>query len=82
MSGSSNGQAFIWHVDQPDQPPIVLDGHNKEVTAVCWSPRLTEVYTCACTYVISYVHACICTGVNMLKDVAKTCRASMQQGRG
>lgn len=43
LSGSSCGRAFIWHVDYPDQPPIVLNGHSKEVTAVCWGHSLTEV---------------------------------------
>lgn len=58
LSGSSNGQAFIWHVDKPDLPPIVLDGHHKEVTAVCWSPSLTEVRVCM-IYIYIYV-TCTC----------------------
>ena len=51
----------MWQVDQPDQPPVVLNGHQKEVTAVCWSHTLTEVYTCTCTCIYMYVWQCWCT---------------------
>jgi denticleless len=48
LSGSSCGQGFIWHIDQPEKPPILLKGHRKEVTAVCWSPALTEACSIYC----------------------------------
>ncbi|CAI8035467.1 Denticleless protein homolog [Geodia barretti] len=47
LSGSSCSRVFIWYLDEPHQPPTVLNGHSKEVTAVCWSPALTEVVTCS-----------------------------------
>ena len=42
LSGSSCGRAFIWEVDKPDKAPLVLVGHQREVTAVCWSPTLMD----------------------------------------
>jgi denticleless len=47
LSGSSCSRAFIWYLEEPHKPPTVLNGHSKEVTAVCWSPALTEVVTCS-----------------------------------
>lgn len=36
LSGSGNGNAYIWQVDNPQQDPISLTSHEKEVTAVDW----------------------------------------------
>lgn len=36
MSGSSDGNAYIWQVDKPKENPVVLKGHGGEVTAVDW----------------------------------------------
>jgi denticleless len=47
LSGSSCSRAFIWDIEEPCNPPLVLSGHKKEVTAVCWSPAFTEVVTCS-----------------------------------
>ncbi|KAJ4900989.1 Transducin/WD40 repeat-like superfamily protein [Raphanus sativus] len=38
LSGSSDGNAYIWQVNKPHVDPTVLKGHDKEVTAVDWSP--------------------------------------------
>ena len=57
LSGSSCSRVFIWYLDEPHQPPTVLNGHSKEVTAVCWSPALTEVIpTHSCTQKNSNTH--------------------------
>ncbi|KAF2532958.1 hypothetical protein F2Q70_00032016, partial [Brassica cretica] len=37
LSGSSDGNAYIWQVNKPHVDPTVLKGHDKEVTAVDWS---------------------------------------------
>ncbi|CAG7872635.1 unnamed protein product, partial [Brassica rapa] len=37
LSGSSDGDAYIWQVNKPHVDPTVLKGHDKEVTAVDWS---------------------------------------------
>ncbi|XP_068637687.1 uncharacterized protein [Aristolochia californica] len=36
LSGSSDGNAYLWQVDKPDVGPIALKGHEGEVTAVDW----------------------------------------------
>lgn len=37
-SGSSDHGVYVWEVDRPDSPPVVLWGHSGEATAVAWSP--------------------------------------------
>ena len=39
LSGSSCGNAFIWDTKNALDPPILLSGHTKEVTAVSWAPN-------------------------------------------
>ena len=51
----------MWQVDQPDRPPVVLHGHQKEVTAVCWSPALTEV--CATRHHVMASTLCVAHNV-------------------
>ncbi|KAK1575054.1 hypothetical protein Q3G72_002166 [Acer saccharum] len=36
LSGSSNGNAYIWQVNKPQVDPIMLKSHDGEVTAVDW----------------------------------------------
>ncbi|XP_018510106.2 denticleless protein homolog isoform X1 [Brassica rapa] len=38
LSGSSDGNAYIWQVNKPQVDPTILKGHDSEVTAVDWSP--------------------------------------------
>ncbi|CAN8266171.1 unnamed protein product [Cochlearia groenlandica] len=38
LSGSSDGNAYIWQVNKPHVEPTILKGHDFEVTAVDWSP--------------------------------------------
>ncbi|TXG49247.1 hypothetical protein EZV62_025122 [Acer yangbiense] len=38
LSGSSNGNAYIWQVNKPQVDPIMLKSHDGEVTAVDWCP--------------------------------------------
>ncbi|KAH9605325.1 hypothetical protein KSS87_022453, partial [Heliosperma pusillum] len=37
LSGSGDGNAYIWQVNNPDRDPMALASHEKEVTAVDWS---------------------------------------------
>ncbi|VDI80479.1 denticleless [Mytilus galloprovincialis] len=37
LSGSSNEMAYIWKIDKPNESPVVLKGHNAEVTDVSWN---------------------------------------------
>ncbi|CAN6861703.1 unnamed protein product, partial [Brassica oleracea] len=37
LSGSSDGNAYIWQVNKPQVDPTILKGHDSEVTAVDWS---------------------------------------------
>ncbi|KAL5572777.1 hypothetical protein UlMin_022374 [Ulmus minor] len=36
LSGSSDGNAYIWKVNKPQENPIILKNHDREVTAVDW----------------------------------------------
>ncbi|KAL5860528.1 hypothetical protein ACOSQ4_001824 [Xanthoceras sorbifolium] len=38
LSGSSDGNAYIWQVNKPQVDPIMLKSHDGEVTAVDWCP--------------------------------------------
>ncbi|XP_077242745.1 transducin/WD40 repeat-like superfamily protein [Tasmannia lanceolata] len=41
LSGSSDGNAYIWQVKKPKVGPVVLKGHEGEVSAVDWCPSET-----------------------------------------
>ncbi|KAJ4834190.1 hypothetical protein Tsubulata_018880 [Turnera subulata] len=41
LSGSSDGNAYIWQVNKPEMDPISLKSHEGEVTAVDWCPSDT-----------------------------------------
>ncbi|KAH6830512.1 Transducin/WD40 repeat-like superfamily protein [Perilla frutescens var. hirtella] len=48
LSGSSDGNAYIWQVDKPQMDPIMLKSHDGEVTAVNWCPsEMGKVATCS-----------------------------------
>ncbi|KAL6520215.1 hypothetical protein OROMI_032395 [Orobanche minor] len=48
LSGSSDGNAYIWQVNKPHLDPITLKSHDGEVTAVDWCPSETgRVATCS-----------------------------------
>ncbi|XP_066327861.1 uncharacterized protein [Miscanthus floridulus] len=36
LGGSSDGNVYLWQVDQPESAPIVLKGHEGEATSVDW----------------------------------------------
>ena len=36
LSGSSNNDAYVWKVNDPESMPFVLKGHVGEVTSVAW----------------------------------------------
>ncbi|KAL3526087.1 hypothetical protein ACH5RR_014459 [Cinchona calisaya] len=38
LSGSSDGNAYIWQVNKPQVDPVLLKSHDGEVTAVDWCP--------------------------------------------
>ncbi|KAI3985632.1 hypothetical protein MKX01_033915, partial [Papaver californicum] len=38
LSGSSDHNAYIWKLKNPEEDPIILEGHEGEVTAVDWCP--------------------------------------------
>ncbi|XP_047311813.1 denticleless protein homolog [Impatiens glandulifera] len=37
LAGSSDGNAYIWQVNKSEEDPMILKGHDGEVTAVNWS---------------------------------------------
>ncbi|KAL0331933.1 UNVERIFIED_CONTAM: Denticleless proteinA [Sesamum calycinum] len=48
LSGSSDGNAYIWQVNKPLLDPITLKSHDGEVTAVDWCPSdMGKVATCS-----------------------------------
>ncbi|KAG0603589.1 hypothetical protein M758_10G105300 [Ceratodon purpureus] len=36
ISGSTDSNVYVWQVEHPSSPPVVLEGHRGEVTAVDW----------------------------------------------
>ncbi|KAF0913148.1 hypothetical protein E2562_020278 [Oryza meyeriana var. granulata] len=36
LGGSSDGNVYLWQVDQPESGPIILEGHEGEATSVDW----------------------------------------------
>ncbi|KAL4568323.1 hypothetical protein LXL04_023932 [Taraxacum kok-saghyz] len=48
LSGSSDGNAYVWQVNNPSAAPIMLEGHDGEVTAVDWcSSEIGKIATSA-----------------------------------
>ncbi|KAH7686197.1 denticleless protein [Dioscorea alata] len=48
LSGSSDGNAYIWRVNKPEGIPVKLEGHEGEVTAVDWcSSEIGKLVTSA-----------------------------------
>ncbi|KAJ3697811.1 hypothetical protein LUZ61_001516 [Rhynchospora tenuis] len=48
LGGSSDGNAYIWRVDKPDQAAHTLKGHEGEVTAVNWcTSDVGKIATCS-----------------------------------
>ncbi|KAG8634993.1 hypothetical protein MANES_17G112600v8 [Manihot esculenta] len=45
LSGSSDGNAYIWQVNKPDTDPVTLKTHDGEVTAVNWCPLDGKIAT-------------------------------------
>ncbi|GLJ48887.1 hypothetical protein SUGI_1031120 [Cryptomeria japonica] len=53
LSGSSDGNAFIWQVDRPEESPVKLNGHLRETTAVDWCPSdFCKIATCSDDYTV------------------------------
>ncbi|XP_066467835.1 denticleless protein homolog [Tiliqua scincoides] len=48
ISGSSDQNAYIWKVSEPQLSPMMLLGHSQEVTSVAWCPSdFTKITTCS-----------------------------------
>ncbi|KAK7381416.1 hypothetical protein VNO78_34088 [Psophocarpus tetragonolobus] len=48
VSGSSDGNAYVWKVDKPLEDPTILKSHDGEVTAVDWcSSEIGKLATCS-----------------------------------
>ncbi|NWH61549.1 DTL protein, partial [Geococcyx californianus] len=48
ISGSSDCNAYIWKVSEPNLPPWILFGHSQEVTSIAWCPSdFTKIATCS-----------------------------------
>ncbi|EEF40951.1 denticleless protein homolog [Ricinus communis] len=45
LSGSTDGNAYIWQVNKPEADPITLKSHDGEVTAVDWCPYDGKIAT-------------------------------------
>ncbi|GER47964.1 transducin/WD40 repeat-like superfamily protein [Striga asiatica] len=55
LSGSSDGNAYIWQVNKPQCDPIILKSHDGEVTAVDWCPSETgKVATCSDDFTVRF----------------------------
>ncbi|XP_020098067.1 denticleless protein homolog [Ananas comosus] len=48
LGGSSDGNAYIWQVEKPEEDPVILTGHEGEVTAVDWfTSEVGKIATCS-----------------------------------
>nr|KYP54826.1 Denticleless protein isogeny [Cajanus cajan] len=48
VCGSSDGNAYVWKVDKPQDDPTILKSHDGEVTAVNWcSSEIGKLATCS-----------------------------------
>nr|CAG8545065.1 2012_t:CDS:2 [Entrophospora candida]CAG8625375.1 592_t:CDS:2 [Entrophospora candida] len=45
--GSTDKNIYIWEVDYPDVSPIVLKGHDNEVTSLSWSKDFDIIASCS-----------------------------------
>jgi denticleless len=36
VSGSSDKRVYIWEIDAPGEKPVILKGHESEVSSVSW----------------------------------------------
>ncbi|KAK6928381.1 WD40 repeat [Dillenia turbinata] len=53
LSGSSDGDAYLWQVNKPELDPIRLNSHENEVTAVDWCPfEVGKIATASDDYTI------------------------------
>ncbi|KAJ3024065.1 hypothetical protein HKX48_007245 [Thoreauomyces humboldtii] len=47
-SGSSDHGLYIWEIDHPEKPPLVLRAHRGEVTGLSWSKQeLSRIAACS-----------------------------------
>ncbi|XP_026196554.1 denticleless protein homolog isoform X1 [Anabas testudineus] len=47
-SGSSDNHTYVWKISDPQQPPMMLQGHSEEVTSVAWCPTdFTKIASCS-----------------------------------
>ncbi|XP_064846816.1 denticleless protein homolog [Oncorhynchus masou masou] len=47
-SGSSDHHTYIWKISDPKQAPMMLQGHNQEVTSIAWCPTdFTKIASCS-----------------------------------
>jgi WD40 repeat protein len=45
-AASAPGNALlVWHLDRPEDEPVQLQGHNDALTAICFHPTRSEVFT-------------------------------------
>ncbi|ANM64882.1 unnamed protein product [Arabidopsis thaliana] len=77
LSGSSDGNAYIWQVNKPQVDPIILKGHDFEVTAVDWSPsEIGKVATASDDFTVRLwnIENNICTNANATASVSRVKR--------
>ncbi|KAM7395221.1 hypothetical protein PAMA_006806 [Pampus argenteus] len=47
-SGSSDNHTYIWKISDPKHPPVMLQGHEEEVTSIAWCPNdFTKIASCS-----------------------------------
>ncbi|KAL2500079.1 Transducin/WD40 repeat-like superfamily protein [Abeliophyllum distichum] len=55
LSGSGDGNAYIWQVSKPHMDPITLKSHDGEVTAVDWCPsEIGKLATCSDDFTVRF----------------------------
>nr|CAG8441802.1 6524_t:CDS:10 [Entrophospora candida] len=71
--GSTDKNIYIWEVDYPDVSPIVLKGHENEVTSLSWSKNFDTVRPSmfAVCYAMLKSQLCEYGYTQLAKDIAK-----------
>ncbi|ERN09210.1 hypothetical protein AMTR_s00014p00252440 [Amborella trichopoda] len=69
LSGSSDGNAYIWEVRKPEANLMVLKGHEGDVTAVAWCPsEVGKIATCSDDFTIRVWNTQSCPNLNTMRS--------------
>ncbi|KAL0737681.1 hypothetical protein Bca4012_013891 [Brassica carinata] len=77
LSGSSDGNAYIWQVNKPQVDPTILKGHDNEVSAVDWSSsEIGKVVTASDDFTVRLwnIETSRCSNANLTASASRVKR--------